>query len=73
MCSNLVFKTKRIICHKYHTANLVEPEKTKIYLLSILEHFPKYAGNYIFYNKDADSLLKNIKDYVKKMELQIKY
>lgn len=44
-----------------------------MYLLSIIEHFSKYAGNYILNNKDADSILKNIKNFVKKMENQIKF
>ena len=41
----------------------------KIYLLSILDHFSKFAYNYILNKKDQNSVLINIKKFIKKYGL----
>ena len=33
--------------------------------MSLLDHFSKYAGNYILYDKEAETVLNKIKEFIK--------
>ena len=45
---------------------LYNNEEKKFYLLSIFEHFTKFASNYIIRKKNDKTILKKIVDFIKK-------
>ena len=46
-------------------ASFFNNNEKKIYLLSLLDHFSKYACNYNLCNKEADTVLGKIKEFIK--------
>ena len=66
--------TNQIICKKPRELYLIDitevphelndNAKKKIYLLSILDHFSKYAKNYIINKKDDKTVIKKIVDFI---------
>ena len=46
-------------------SSLLKKYTKKIYILSLLDHFSKYAGNYILYDKEAETVLNKIKEFIK--------
>ena len=68
--------TNQILCDKPKELYLIDiteipteilnDDKDKLYLLSIIEHFSKFACNYIIKNKDKKTVLNNIKKFINK-------
>ena len=68
--------SNQIICNKPRELYLIDitelPKQfnninnNKIYLLTIIDHFSKYAGTYSINNKESITVLNKIKDFIKK-------
>jgi hypothetical protein len=68
--------TNQILCDKPKELYLIDiteipteflnDDKDKLYLLSIIDHFSKFACNYIIKNKEKKTVLNNIKKFINK-------
>ena len=68
--------SNQIICSKPRELYLIDitelPKQfnninnNRIYLLTIIDHFSKYAGTYLINNKESNTVLNKIKDFIKK-------
>ena len=68
--------SNQIVCSKPNELYLIDltelPEqfstKTnsgKLYLVTCIDHFSKYAGTYLITNKEQETVLKKIKEFIK--------